>query len=419
LISAAAAAAASAVVTSALPHEALGATGDPIVAGQATSSADLTSLTTSAYNGAAFTATSTGGGVSVGISGVGNQVGVEGNSDGTGVHGGTTSGAAVAGDAGNGFAFVGTNLSPTVPAITGFATGGSVGVQGIVGADHFYGPPNTGVYGGAGVVDAGFTGVIGESPNGTGVRGKSNTGIGVRADSGGPSAVLGQSLGNMTGVEGFSGGGADTPPAGVADTGVLGVAKSGRGVHAFSGTGTPPAAPNAPIGAYGEASGADPTGVWGEGGTKTSGSTTGVYGEGDTGVWGFGGWGVFGASDASGTGVYGFSGTNVPAAPAHAGVFGYSDSGTGVYARAATGTALYVNGKANFSRSGKVAVTAGHSSVAKTLAGVTTSSLIIAVIQTYKAGYYLAAAVPAAGKFTIYLNKAATSTMYVAYFVVN
>jgi hypothetical protein len=184
---------------------------------------------------------------------------------------------------------------------------------------------------------------------------------------------------------------------------------------------TPSATLPTDVAIYGEATGPDPTAVWGQGGTATSinGSSTGVYGEGDTGVWGFGGWGVFGASDATGTGVYGFSGATVPAAPAHTGVFGYSDSGYGVYARAATGTALYVNGKANFSRSGKVAITAGHSSVSKSLAGVTTSSLIIAVVQTLKAGYYLVAAVPAAGKFTVYLNKAATATMYVAYFVVN
>ncbi len=128
---------------------------------------------------------------------------------------------------------------------------------------------------------------------------------------------------------------------------------------------------------------------------------------------------MFGASDATGTGVYGFSGGSVPAAPAHTGVFGYSDSGTGVYAKAATGTALYVNGKAGFSRSGRVAITAGHSSVSKSLAGVTTSSLIIAVVQTRRTGYYLVAAVPAAGKFTVYLNKAVTGTTYVAYFVVN
>jgi len=214
-------------------------------------------------------------------------------------------------------------------------------------------------------------------------------------------------------------------------TGVAATSSTGTGVvaqtstgtiasSAFVGSGTPPTpkpiTAAVPAATYGEANGTDGTGVWGFSSNATG---TGVYGEGSTGVWGFGGWGVFGASDATGTGVYGFSGATVPGAPAHTGVFGYSDSGYGVYARAATGTALYVNGKAGFSRSGKVAITAGHSSVAKSLAGVTTSSLIIAVLQTAKGGYYLVAAVPAAGKFTVYLNKAAVSTMYVAYFVVN
>lgn len=218
--------------------------------------------------------------------------------------------------------------------------------------------------------------------------------------------VYGES-GDATGVQGVSGGA----------TGVLGQSKDqGTGVQGFSGPGTPPVAPSYPIGVYGEASGTDATGVWGD---SSSADATGVYGEGAIGVWGFGGWGVFGASDAGGTGVYGFSGASVPSSPAHTGVFGYSDSGTGVYALAATGTALYVNGKAKFSRSGRVAITAGHSSVSKSLAGVTTSSLIFAVMQTRRTGYYLVAAVPTSGKFTVYLNKTVSGTTYVAYFVVN
>ncbi len=174
-----------------------------------------------------------------------------------------------------------------------------------------------------------------------------------------------------------------------------------------------------PAGTYGEAAGTNPTGVWGQGGNASSGSSTGVYGEGDTGVWGFGGWGVFGASDATGTGVYGFSGASVPAAPAHTGVFGYSDSGTGVYARAATGTALYVNGKAKFSRSGRATIGSGKSSLVVTLAGVTTASLVFAVLYSNRSGRYVRAVAPTTGKFTIYLNAAVTSSTYVSWFVVN
>ena len=223
-------------------------------------------------------------------------------------------------------------------------------------------------------------GVAGWSPSGVGVQGSSDGGVG----------LIAQSTGGYLAAQAFNGAGTPPTPAPIAFT--------------------------VPTAAYGEANGTNATGVWGYSASSTG---TGVYGEGATGVWGFGGWGVFGASDATGTGVYGFSGASIPTAPAHTGVFGYSDSGIGVYAKALTGTALYVNGKVGFSRSGKVAIAAGHASYTKSLAGVTTSSLIIAVLQTYRAGVYVAAAVPAAGKFTIRLNKAVSAKTYVAFFVVN
>jgi hypothetical protein len=130
---------------------------------------------------------------------------------------------------------------------------------------------------------------------------------------------------------------------------------------------------------------------------------------------------VFGASSNLGTGVYGFASdlNTVPSAPANTGVFGYSRTGYAVAAASPSGVALNVNGKARFSRSGRVAISAGHSYVVKYLAGVAASSLIIAVMQTYRPGIAVAAAVPASGKFTIYLTKAVTATTYVAYFVIN
>ena len=212
----------------------------------------------------------------------------------------------------------------------------------------------------------------------------------------------------------------------MSDTGVGVFAQSSSGhvaAQAFAGAGTPPVpAPTElaiPTGTYGEAAGADPTGVWGQGGTASTGSSTGVYGEGDTGVWGYGGWGVFGASDATGTGVYGVAGPVVPGAPANTGVFGYSDGGTGVYAKAATGTALYVSGKAKFSRSGRSTIKAGKSSLVVSLAGVTTSSLVFAVLYSSRSGRYVRAVTPTTGKFTIYLNTSVTSSTYVSWFVVN
>lgn len=207
------------------------------------------------------------------------------------------------------------------------------------------------------------------------------------------------------------------------------------------------------------------TGVMGsmDGGYTDAGAPAGVYGvgllNGGSGVVGqgfaapavlgkgTGTMGVMGTSDSSGgpavhgwslyqTGVSGYVGTSGMSAWAGGpdgirgvddaqstsgrGVYGYSKVGTGVVAEAAsTGVGLRVIGKAAFSRSGRLGITASHSSVSKTLAGVTTSSLIIAVLQTYRSGVYVAAAVPASGKFTIYLNKAVTATTYVAYFVIN
>jgi hypothetical protein len=181
-----------------------------------------------------------------------------------------------------------------------------------------------------------------------------------------------------------------------------------------------------------------------------SGSANGVYGSSldDVGVYGttfaLAQYGVFGYSGAtsvgtcglsgSGTGVLGMTGSlaNKPAALADTGVYGYAIksassigvrggtmSGTGVLAEATTGTALRVTGKAQFSRSARKPITAGHSSLKVTMAGVTASSYVIATLQTKRAGVYILAAVPAAGSFTIYLNKAVTGTTYVGYFVIN
>ena len=242
-------------------------------------------------------------------------------------------------------------------------------------------------------------------------------------------AVLGQSLGTGPGVLGSAGVNHTTPPTG---TGIFGYGSQGVvgqgdgltgyvGVQGFVGApDPPPPAPltgNHPTGTYGEANGADPTGVWGQGGTVDSGFSTGVYGEGDTGVWGYGGWGVFGASDTTGTGVYGFAGTSVPGAPANTGVFGYSNAGTGIYASSGTGTALHVNGKLRLSRSGKISVSSGKTNVVKTLAGVTTSSIIIAVLQTAETGTWVRAAVAGTGKFTVYFNRALPSSSSVGYMV--
>ena len=123
--------------------------------------------------------------------------------------------------------------------------------------------------------------------------------------------------------------------------------------------------------------------------------------------------GVEGDVTGSGSGVYGH------ASGAGVGVNGQSDTGVGVEARAGTGTALKVDGKASFSRSGVVTIAAGTSSRTVQLAGVSTSSMVLATAQQ-TATVYVKAAVPTTGKFSIRLTGPAPSGgIKVAYFVLN
>jgi hypothetical protein len=101
------------------------------------------------------------------------------------------------------------------------------------------------------------------------------------------------------------------------------------------------------------------------------------------------------------------------------GVYGSSSSGTALFGESSSGTALQVNGKAKFSRSGIVTIPAGTASTSVPLAGVTTSSMVIATAQQ-SASAHVKAAVPAAGSFTIYLTgNAPGGGLKVAYFVLN
>jgi hypothetical protein len=102
------------------------------------------------------------------------------------------------------------------------------------------------------------------------------------------------------------------------------------------------------------------------------------------------------------------------------GVYGQGDNGIGVSANSSGGTALAVNGRASFSLSGVVSIKSGKSSIT-VLAPLTASSFVLATLQTFKSGFWVAAAVPdlAHGTFTIYLNKAATAKLKVAWFIVN
>jgi hypothetical protein len=150
-------------------------------------------------------------------------------------------------------------------------------------------------------------------------------------------------------------------------------------------------------------------------------SYTGVYGwspapPDDTsvgvGVWGDSDdWGVYGQGTV---GVYGYG---------HVGVIGEADSSTSpgviAYGMTTSTPALQVVGKVKFNRSGRKSIAAGKSSVVVTLAGTTSTSKIFAVLASNRSGRYVRAVVPAAGKFTIYLNTTVSSSSTISWFVLD
>ena len=223
-----------------------------------------------------------------------------------------------------------------------------------------------------------------------------------------------------------------------AGTGAQGSSVTGTGVRGVSSDTTPTLDPNVlshktgVFGAVGDASGAsvntDETGVYGFADVSTystgiwgdSNVGSGVYGTGSTGVFGSGDWGVYGTGStgvigdalSTGVGVYGYTGEASIPAPS---------TGVGVYARAETTaqTALQVVGKVKFSRSARVSFTKTQTSKKITMTGVTSSSYVVATMQTNVSGLYVRSVVCGSGYFTIYLSKAAGKTAYVGYMVIN
>ena len=186
-------------------------------------------------------------------------------------------------------------------------------------------------------------------------------------------------------------------------------------------------------GVYGRSTHSNGYGVFGRG---NSWDTTGFLGGADIGAHGVSpswmgvmgatdnGWGVVGTSGLAAfvvgqeakTGVYGVGANGSTSV----GVRGDSAAGTAGWFASTSGTALRVDGKAKFSRSKRVNIGRGKSSLKVYLTGVTSSSLVFAVLHSNRSGLYVRAVIPSGGYFTIYLNKATTySTNYVAYFVVN
>jgi len=324
------------------------------------------------------------------------------------------------------------------------------------------------------------TGVRGFTETGTGVFGTANsTGTGVKGETGGGGIGVegnGSGAGNI-GVK-ASGETALTATAyGLSKPAILGWSTaSSTALLGHSGS-TPPPSAKSETAVYGQADADLGTGVWGKGASTLTSNSVGVAGEGDTGVVGvgtfgalgsaaaagigvygsvsdapgvpavFGKTGVIGQADAGGTGVVGFTGLAAPQPTPDTGIYGRSDTGgaagrgltghcatgigllgetiSGVGVRAYcgnnTGIGLRVTGKAAFDRSGKLTITAGHSSLTKTGIGLTSASFIMATLQTNVAGLFIQAVVthPSSSSFTVYLNKAPAVSVAVAWLAVN
>ena len=104
------------------------------------------------------------------------------------------------------------------------------------------------------------------------------------------------------------------------------------------------------------------------------------------------------------------------------GVAGYTETGTGLFGTAFQGgKALEVNGRAFFSRSGKLTIPARSVSVVQTGVALTSDSLVLATLQQNIKGVWVKAAVPDVAKnsFEIFLNRKPKQSVTVAWFIVN
>ena len=307
----------------------------------------------------------------------------------TGLYGVSAAGHGVYGASDTGIGVYAANNSSTKAAIVAEGDPGTA-IHGHANAGPVPNSPAlTGIYGsatGAGVA------IAADSASGLALRATSSAGNGIKGR-GQVDGVIGESPGARSGVVGYSGGG--SAPAGPGKTGVYGEATqdtASRGVSGFSLAGQ---------GVRGEATTGQ--GVQGI-------ATTGQAVRGDT----TGGTGVHGQA-TSGKGVRGV-------ATGGDGVAGEATSGVGVRATATTGVALAVSGRATFSRSGKVTVPVGVTSIDVTVAGgLTSSAIAFATLQYLRTGVYVVGARPnwpSAGKLRIYLNKSLATATPVAWFVI-
>jgi hypothetical protein len=204
-----------------------------------------------------------------------------------------------------------------------------------------------------------------------------------------------------------------------ARSGVVGTSVTGVGASGVSSDTSDPLGNDRNTGVFGVAG--DPadvdwstslTGVFGYAPASPDFDTfaTGVWGDsGDVGVYGTGG-GVGVRGDGGTYGVLGQTwGPNTVGVLARANPSAIADTGT------VPERALRVEGRAEFTRSGRARISAGHAKKTVSLAGCTGNTLVIAVINSNRAGRYVRAAVPTTGSFTIYLNSTVSSATYVAW----
>jgi hypothetical protein len=307
----------------------------------------------------------------------------------TGVYGVSAAGHGVYGASDSGIGVYAANNSATKAAIV--AEGGpGTAIHGHANASPVPASPAlTGIY--ASATEAGVA-IAADSASGLAVRATSSASHAIKGR-GQLDGVIGESPGGRAGVVGYSGGG--SAPAGPGKTGVYGEATqdtASRGVSGFTLAGQ---------GVRGEATTGQ--GVQGI-------ATTGQAVRGDTTA----GTGVHGVA-TSGKGVRGI-------ANGGDGVAGEATSGVGVRAVATTGVALAVSGRATFSRSGKITVPIGVTSIDVTVpGGLTTSAIAFATLQYLRTGVYVVGARPnwpSTGKLRIYLNKSLATATPVAWFVI-
>jgi hypothetical protein len=263
------------------------------------------------------------------------------------------------------------------------------------------------------------TSIVGTSSAGTGITGSTQTGTGIRAAAG--TSGVGLWASSTTGLALRANGGGQAASISSWSTtlpSLVSRSTGGKvGVVGLGGNFSPAAYPSG-VGVFGENPALSGVGVWGRstGGTALLGESDsgyGLEGYGSVGVYASGGdVGVLGDVDAA-VGVQGWTGVAVaPTAAPNVGVWAGAENGR---------TALQVQGVVKMNRSGRVVIAAGASSKKVTVpGGIASTAMGFATLQTNRAGFHIQAVAngTADSSITIYLNKALTTSTYVAWLVI-